>query len=59
MQTPIHRATRKQRYEAKRQELLNLKQELRKAKGSYQRSVIRAEILAVARELQRLQDACD
>ena len=58
MQTPIHSATRKQRYEAKRQELLNLKQELRRAKGSYQRSVIRTEILAVARELQRLQDAC-
>jgi len=49
-------STRKQRYEAKRQELLNLKQELRKAKTPYKQAVLREEMKAVAKQLTALQD---
>ena len=41
--------------EAKRKELLRLKQELRRAKGAYKRVVLRGEIAAVARELTRME----
>ena len=51
-----NKPTRLQRYEAKRQELLNLKQELRKAKTPYKQAVLREEMKAVARQLAALQD---
>jgi len=51
-----NKLTRMQRYEAKRQELLNLKQELRKAKTPYKQGVLREEMKAVARQLAALQD---
>ena len=42
--------------DAKRKELLRLKQELRRAKGAYKRAVLRGEIAAVARELARMEE---
>ena len=48
--------TREDRIRALRQELLNLKAELRKARGNYMRSTIRNEIQAVCRELVRLEE---
>ena len=45
---------REQRIAAMRRELENLKAELRKARGAYQRATIQSEILAIARELARL-----
>ena len=47
---------REKHIEALRQELSNLKEELRKARGQYRRATIRDEIRAVCRELARLQD---
>ena len=44
------------RIDAKRKELLRLKQELRRAKGAYKRAVLRGEIAAVARELARMEE---
>ena len=52
----MQKLTRKQRYDLKRQELLNLKKELHKAKGAYKRQTLLSEIRAVARELVNLQD---
>ena len=42
---------------ALRQELSNLKAELRKTRGSYKRSTIQDEIRAVARELAQLENS--
>ena len=47
--------TREKRIIALRQELSNLKAELRKTKGSFKRATIQSEIRAVARELARLE----
>ena len=48
--------TREQRIAALRQELLNLKAELRKTRGQYKRAVIQDEIRAVCREFVRLEE---
>ena len=49
--------SREERIEALRQELSNLRAELRKTKGSYKRATIQDEIRAVARELAQLEDS--
>ena len=51
----MQRRTCAERYEIRHRELLRLKAELKKARGSYRRAVLRGEIAAVARELARLQ----
>ena len=48
--------SREERIKALRQELSNLKAELRKAKGEYKRSVLMNEIRAVARQLESLRE---
>ena len=53
MQKPV---SREQRIAALRQELSDLKAELRKTKGQYKRATIQGEIRAVCRELVRLEE---
>lgn len=48
-------ATRKERIEALRRELADLKEELRKARGGFKRLTLQDEIRATARELTRLE----
>ena len=59
MQRNTKQLTRRQRYEAKRTELLNLREELRKARTPYRQATLRAELQAVARELLRLEAYMD
>ena len=49
--------SRKERINALRQELSNLKAELRKTRGQYKRATIQEEIRAVSRELVRLEES--
>ena len=48
--------SREKRIEELRQELSNLKAELRKTRGQYKRATIQDEIRAVCRELVRQQE---
>lgn len=56
MYQPLNPMTHEQKVKAKRQELSNLKAELRKTRGQYKRAVIQDEIRAVCRELVRLEE---
>ena len=49
--------SREERIEELRQELSNLKAELRKTRGQYKRATIQEEIRAVSRELVRLEES--
>ena len=49
--------SREERIRALRQELSNLKAELRKTRGQYRRATIQEEIRAVSRELVRLEES--
>ena len=49
--------SREERINAVRQELSNLKAELRKTRGQYKRATIQEEIRAVSRELVRLEES--
>ena len=49
--------SREERIRALRQELSNLKAELRKTRGRYKRATIQEEIRAVSRELVRLEES--
>ena len=49
--------SREERINALRQELSNLKAELRKTRGQYKRAIIQEEIRAVSRELVRLEES--
>ena len=49
--------SREERIAALRQELSNLKAELRKTRGQYKRATIQDEIRAVARELAQLENS--
>ena len=48
---------REERITALRQELSNLKAELRRTRGQYKRATIQDEIRAVCREIARLEEA--
>ena len=48
--------SREERIKALRQELSNLKAELRKTRGQYKRATIQDEIRAVGKELVRLEE---
>ena len=49
--------SREERIRALRQELSNLKADLRKTRGQYKRATIQEEIRAVSRELVRLEES--
>ncbi len=49
--------SREERIKALRQELSNLKAELRKTRGQYKRATIQDEIRAVCKELIRLEES--
>lgn len=49
--------SREERIKALRQELSNLKAELRRTRGQYKRATIQDEIRAVCREIARLEEA--
>ena len=49
--------SREERITALRQELSNLKAELRRTRGQYKRATIQDEIRAVCREIARLEEA--